>query len=130
MRLVRPMDAVYLWGETRRSPAHVVALQIFRPPAGAGPELLDGLYRAMTDPAAPRAARATRAATKSTGSGVVSQLGGTVRALAATAVAAVRERPSAVPFSAPRTIFNGRVGTARRFAGESWPIDRLRDVAR
>ena len=250
MRLVRPMDAVYLWGETRRSPAHVVALQIFRPPAGAGPDLLDGLYRAMTDPAAvkpafrrrpyrspatagqyawatdesldlrqhvrrvalprpgrtaelmehvadfhataldpdrplwqahlveglaggrfalctklhhalfdgvnmgrhvlgglspdpetrgctapwiqpstPRRARPTRA-TKSTGGGVVSRLGGTVQTLAATAVAAVRERPSAVPFSAPRTIFNGRVGTARRFAGESWPIERLRDVAR
>jgi WS/DGAT/MGAT family acyltransferase len=80
-------------------------------------------------PSTPRRARPTRA-TKSTGGGVVSQLGGTVQTLAATAVAAVRERPSAVPFSAPRTIFNGRVGTARRFAGESWPIDRLRDVAR
>jgi WS/DGAT/MGAT family acyltransferase len=244
------MDAVYLWGETRRSPAHVVALQIFRPPAEAGPELLDGLYRAMTDPAAvkpafrrrpyrspatagqyawatdesldpgqhvrrvalprpgraavlmehvadfhatpldpdrplwqahlveglaggrfalctklhhalfdgvnmgrhvlgglspdptarggtapwierstPRRPKATRA-TKSGGSDLVSRLGGTVKALAGTGVAAVRERPSTVPFSAPRTIFNGRVGSARRFAGESWPIERLRVVAR
>ena len=251
MRLVRPMDAVYLWGETRRSPAHVVALQIFRPPADTGPELLDGLYRALTDPAAvkpafrrrpyrspatagqyawatdetidltqhvrrvalprpgrtpelmehvadfhsvpldrdrplwqaqlveglaggrfalctklhhavfdgvnmgrhvlgglspdpatqgctapwiqpstPRRAPAARAT--SAGGGVlggVSRLGGTVQALAGGAVTAVRERP-AVPFSAPRTIFNGRVGTARRFAGESWPVERLRDVAR
>jgi diacylglycerol O-acyltransferase len=251
------MDAVYLWGGTRRSPAHVVALQIFRPPAGAGPELLDGLYRAMTDPAAvkpafrrrpyrspatagqyawatdssldlrqhvrrvalPRPGRtaelmdhvadfhavpldrdrplwqahlveglagdrfalctklhhalfdgvnmgrhvlgglspdaaarggtapwiqrssrrrapAARAASTA-GNGVldgVSRLGGavggTVKALAGGGVAAVREGPPTVPFSAPRTIFNGRVGTARRFAGESWPTDRLREVAR
>jgi len=276
VQLVRPMDAVYLWGETRRSPAHVVALQIFRPPADAGPELLDGLYQAMTDPAAvkpafrrrpyrspatagqyawatdesldlrqhvrrvalprsgrtaelmehvadfhataldpdrplwqahlveglaggrfalctklhhalfdgvnmgrhvlgglspdpaarggtapwierstPRRVPTARAASNGTASGGtasggaapaggaasggipgagvlggVSRLGRTVRVLAGGGVAAVRERQPAVPFSAPRTIFNGRVGSARRFAGESWPVDRLREIAR
>src|SRR5882757_249898 len=49
MRLVPPTDALYLWAESQRSPAHVIALQIFQPPPGAGPELLDELYAAMTD---------------------------------------------------------------------------------
>lgn len=49
MRLVPPADALYLWAESPRSPAHVIALQIFEPPPGAGPELLDELYAAMTD---------------------------------------------------------------------------------
>jgi diacylglycerol O-acyltransferase len=48
--LVAPMDAVYLWGETDRSPSHVVALQIFRSPDGADPDLLAELYARWTDP--------------------------------------------------------------------------------
>jgi WS/DGAT/MGAT family acyltransferase len=44
------MDAVWLWVESDTSPTHVVVLQIFRPPAGAGPDHLDQLYRLMTDP--------------------------------------------------------------------------------
>jgi WS/DGAT/MGAT family acyltransferase len=34
-----------------------------------------------------------------------------------------------VPFRAPRTIFNGRIHTPRRFATQHYPIDRLRDIA-
>jgi diacylglycerol O-acyltransferase / wax synthase len=51
MQLVPAMDAVYLWGEGATSPCHVIALQLFRPRERAGPELLDELYDAMTDPA-------------------------------------------------------------------------------
>lgn len=32
--------------------------------------------------------------------------------------------------SAPRTILNGRVGGARRFAAQSWEIDRIKQVAK
>jgi diacylglycerol O-acyltransferase len=35
----------------------------------------------------------------------------------------------AVPFRAPKTIFNGRIHTPRRFATQHYPIDRLRAVA-
>jgi diacylglycerol O-acyltransferase len=49
--LVAPMDAVYLWGETDRSPSHVVALQIFRPPEDADPDLPAELHARWTDPA-------------------------------------------------------------------------------
>jgi diacylglycerol O-acyltransferase / wax synthase len=51
VQLVPAMDAVYLWGEGGNSPCHVIALQLFRPPEGSGPGLLDGLYERMTDPA-------------------------------------------------------------------------------
>ncbi|MEU7812803.1 wax ester/triacylglycerol synthase family O-acyltransferase [Pseudonocardia sp. NPDC049154] len=33
------------------------------------------------------------------------------------------------PFAAPATRFNGPVSAARRFAGDAWPKQRLRDVA-
>lgn len=36
---------------------------------------------------------------------------------------------SHVPFEAPPTRLNGKVGGARRFAGDQWPIERLKTVA-
>jgi diacylglycerol O-acyltransferase len=36
----------------------------------------------------------------------------------------------AVPFRAPKTIFNGRIHTPRRFATQHYPVDRLREIAR
>jgi WS/DGAT/MGAT family acyltransferase len=264
MRLIPPTDALYLWAESQRSPAHVIALQIFQPPAGVGPELLDELYAAMTDqdalkpafrrrphrspatagqyawamdddvdmtlhvrrvalprpgrvrellehvadfhatlldrdrplwqahlvegmadgrfalctkmhhasfdgvnmgrhvlgglspdpagrgcaapwivPAARRRASATplpgiRAPSRGTsltsiGKGALNvaiQVGGTLEALATSGVSSVRNGQLTLPFSAPHTILNTRVSSARRFAGESWPIARLREVAR
>ena len=35
----------------------------------------------------------------------------------------------AVPFRAPKTLFNGRIHTPRRFATQHYPIDRMRAVA-
>jgi diacylglycerol O-acyltransferase / wax synthase len=35
----------------------------------------------------------------------------------------------AVPFRTPKTLFNGRIHTPRRFATQHYPIDRLRDAA-
>ena len=35
----------------------------------------------------------------------------------------------AVPFRTPKTIFNGRIHTPRRFATQHYPIDRLRTIA-
>jgi diacylglycerol O-acyltransferase / wax synthase len=39
------------------------------------------------------------------------------------------EAGRAVPFRAPKTIFNGRIHTPRRFATQHYPIERLRAVA-
>lgn len=257
VQLVPAMDAVYLWGENGNSPCHVISLQIFRPREGSGPELLDELYEAMTDPvhvkhswrrrpvrswstggqyawaiddeldmrlhvrrvglphpyriremleflgdwdAVPLArdrplwearliegladgrfaiatkmhhasfdgvnmgrhllgglstdpearggtapwmvptaergrprrrrqprswAESVRAAT-GTADGFVRSL----PRLAGTAVAAVREDSVTLPYEAPATRFNAPVSSARRFAGDSWPVARLRAVAR
>jgi diacylglycerol O-acyltransferase len=35
----------------------------------------------------------------------------------------------AIPFRAPKTLFNGRIHTPRRFATQHYPIDRMRAVA-
>jgi diacylglycerol O-acyltransferase len=35
---------------------------------------------------------------------------------------------STMPFQAPRTIFNQRISAGRRFAAQSWPIERLEKV--
>jgi len=40
-----------------------------------------------------------------------------------------RDVISHVPFEAPPTRLNGKVGGARRFAGDQWPIERLKAVA-
>jgi diacylglycerol O-acyltransferase len=44
------------------------------------------------------------------------------------AVHALRAEHSAVAFQAPRTIFNGPITGARRFAAQSWPMERLEKV--
>ncbi|HEY9418152.1 MAG TPA: wax ester/triacylglycerol synthase family O-acyltransferase [Pseudonocardia sp.] len=255
-RFVAPMDAVWLWIESETSPTSVVVLQIFRPPAGSGPEFLDGLYRQITDPTSVKpgfrrrayksaatggqfawaddgrldmAAHVRRATLPAPGrirellefvgvlhgqlmtrerpqwearlvdgltdgrfalctklhhsmfdgvnmgrhllSGLsadpsstncvapwiipnkpqavqleesdgdggpvalvkqafrsAGEVFGSLKTLAKTVPATVRERE--VPFAAPDSILNGRVGTSRRFAGDAWPIVRLKAVAK
>jgi len=36
---------------------------------------------------------------------------------------------ASVPYEAPRSIFNGRITGARRFAGDKWPLARLKAIA-
>lgn len=40
-----------------------------------------------------------------------------------------KDHDRAVPFRAPKTLFNGRIHTPRRFATQHYPIDRIRAVA-
>jgi diacylglycerol O-acyltransferase len=42
--LMPPTDAMFLVPETREQPMHVGSLQLFEPPAGAGPDFLTDLY--------------------------------------------------------------------------------------
>lgn len=42
-----PTDAMFLLAESREHPFHVGALQLFEPPAGAGPEFVRELYEGM-----------------------------------------------------------------------------------
>ncbi|TQF73989.1 wax ester/triacylglycerol synthase family O-acyltransferase [Rhodococcus spelaei] len=68
------------------------------------------------------AVRATR--------GAVGEAASLVPALVATVDRALHDRGGALSLAAPRTVFNVPIGGARRFAARSWPIERLRLVAK
>ncbi len=53
---------------------------------------------------------------------------GLVPALARTINRSVNEQSGAMSFSAPKTIFNVPITGARRFAAQSWPISRIREI--
>jgi WS/DGAT/MGAT family acyltransferase len=61
---------------------------------------------------------------------VPAKLATSTKALVQAGVSVARGRDVAVPFSAPMTIFNGTVSSARRFAGQQWPTERLRAISR
>jgi len=42
----------------------------------------------------------------------------------------LREQQAAAPMRAPRTILNGNITGARRFAAQSWPLDQLKSIAK
>jgi len=42
--------------------------------------------------------------------------------------AALLDRQLTLPFTAPKTMLNGKIGGARRFAAQSWPLERIRNV--
>jgi diacylglycerol O-acyltransferase len=50
--------------------------------------------------------------------------------LTRTVARGVHEQPAPVSFAAPKTIFNVPISGARRFAAQSWPIERLQRVGR
>lgn len=54
---------------------------------------------------------------------------GSARTAVDAGVSMVRNRPPSSPFSAPASIFNRSVSSSRRFAGQAWPVARLREVA-
>jgi diacylglycerol O-acyltransferase / wax synthase len=47
MKVMSPMDSLFLIGESREHPLHVGGLQVFTPPQGAGPEFVRHTYEAM-----------------------------------------------------------------------------------
>jgi diacylglycerol O-acyltransferase / wax synthase len=46
---ISPTDSIFLLGESREHPMHVGGLQLFEPPAGAGPDFMRDAYEAMLD---------------------------------------------------------------------------------
>lgn len=47
MKLISPIESVFMLAETPRQPMHVAGLQVFQPPAGAGPEFVRDLHTAL-----------------------------------------------------------------------------------
>lgn len=63
------------------------------------------------------------------GAGAVGEIAGLVPASVRIANQAIRDGDITLP-RAPKTILNGPVGGARRFAAQSWEIDRIQRVAK
>jgi WS/DGAT/MGAT family acyltransferase len=82
---------------------------------------------APVEPDGPAAGQGPLARAKQVVSGAGDVLA-SLRTLARTVPATMRERE--VPFAAPDSILNSRVGSTRRFAGDAWPIPRLKAVAK
>ncbi|UYP21022.1 wax ester/triacylglycerol synthase family O-acyltransferase [Rhodococcus sp. Z13] len=61
---------------------------------------------------------------------VAGELAGVVPALVGTLDRALHNRGGSVSLSAPRTMFNRQISGSRRFAARSWPLERLRLVAK
>ncbi|MGV0838076.1 WS/DGAT/MGAT family O-acyltransferase [Mycolicibacterium thermoresistibile] len=73
-----------------------------------------------------------RPATSSSRWQTLTRAAGSVAALAPSTLslarAALLEQQLTLPFGAPRTMFNVRIGGARRVAAQSWPLERIRRV--
>ncbi|WP_037076287.1 WS/DGAT/MGAT family O-acyltransferase [Pseudonocardia spinosispora] len=59
---------------------------------------------------------------------MATEVAGTPAALTKALVDAYRDGAATLPFEAPKTMFNVPIGGARRFAAQSWPLDRIRAV--
>jgi len=62
--------------------------------------------------------------------GRVGETAGLVPVLARSVRAAMNEQAGSMSFSAPKTMFNTKITGARRFAAQSWPIQRLRGIGK
>ena len=49
MKLISPTDSMFLLGESREHPMHVAGLQLFEPPADAGPDFVRELHAVMAE---------------------------------------------------------------------------------
>lgn len=61
---------------------------------------------------------------------IAADAAGMPAALTSTLSGASRGRASSISLGAPRSIFNVPIGNARRFAADSWPLERLSAVAK
>jgi diacylglycerol O-acyltransferase len=88
--------------------------------------------RGMPAPWAPREARPRR--DRRSGAPDLAHLAGDtvglVPALARTVTRALREQSGTLSLSAPKSMLNVPITGARRFAAQSWPIDRIRRIGR
>lgn len=82
---------------------------------------------------APRPARSSAQRLAELGKGVIGggRAAGEVSIAAArTVIKALDDQAATLPFQAPRSMLNVPIAGARRFAGQSWPLERLATVKR
>jgi diacylglycerol O-acyltransferase / wax synthase len=68
------------------------------------------------------------ASTLATIAGTAGSLAGLVPSTVGLGRAALLEQQLTLPFGAPKTMFNVKIGGARRVAAQSWPLERIRRV--
>ncbi len=78
----------------------------------------------------PTAAVRTARAALGLARGTLGEAAGMLPAIAGTADRALRRRGGPLTVAAPKSLLNVPIGGARQFAGRSWPIERLRLVAK
>lgn len=94
-----------------------------------------GQMRALWSPS-PRptlpldASAAASADTFARAGALAKNVAGLLPTLAGVAVARLRHPDAALPFDAPKTVLNRPLTGARRFAAQSWSIDRIKAVAK
>ncbi|MFD2419320.1 WS/DGAT/MGAT family O-acyltransferase [Amycolatopsis pigmentata] len=81
-----------------------------------------------TQTTTPRQSRAPRSPADSL-RGALAQLAGLAPAALKVANEAFHERRLTMPMQAPKTMLNVPIGGARRFAAQSWPLERVRAIA-
>ncbi|GAA1661076.1 wax ester/triacylglycerol synthase family O-acyltransferase [Fodinicola feengrottensis] len=62
--------------------------------------------------------------------GGVSDALGIGPAVVRTALRTIQEQAATLPFQAPKTVLNVSIGGARRFAAQSWSLDRIRELGK
>ena len=102
------------------------------PPWAQRPVLTDAPFAASagpTDEDTPSLGERISAALRGTGEGVKA-VAGAGRAVIDQYQKARVDEAEVVPFQAPRTIFNQRIASARRFVAQDYSLDRIRGVAK
>jgi diacylglycerol O-acyltransferase len=97
----------------------------------------DAAERGMPAPWAPREPRRKRehseedlAATLRRAASLVGDTVGLVPVLQRALRDAVRDQAATMSFRAPQTMLNARITGARRFAAQSWPVERIKAISR
>ena len=76
----------------------------------------------------PRTSKRARPSLIQSVAGAVDAVAGAAPSTLKIARAVLLERQLTLPFAAPKTMFNVKIAGARRFAAQSWPLERIRRV--
>jgi diacylglycerol O-acyltransferase / wax synthase len=76
----------------------------------------------------PRTSKRERGSLVQTVTGAAGSVAGLAPSALKVARAALLDRQLTLPFAAPKTMFNVKIAGARRFAAQSWPLERIKRV--
>src|SRR5437764_580439 len=115
MALMSPLDSMFLIGESREQPMHVGSLQVFELPDGADTELLRNTLQDLLPQATIQA---------------VAEMAQLTPRVLRLAEQSMRAQAATLPGQAPRSMLNTSITGSRRYAAQSYSIERMRLVAK